>query len=102
MQLNAIPCGANVGEAITQGIRSHALTPSETGVLSRRVELSKRLVNETNVSVMLSSGSSLVVVLDGGHQLQSGEEIRLGFDPQNAIIFETAGQARLLFEEIIL
>jgi len=88
--------GISAGATVTLGIRPHALQISSSGTLVGRVALVERLGNETNVNVELPTGGQLMAVLDGDQPLQIGNGIALGFDPADAVIFDSQGLARHL------
>jgi multiple sugar transport system ATP-binding protein len=86
--------GLKVGDAVTIGIRPQVLTAGESGSLVGRIDLVERLGSETNVSVSLQSGQSIMAVLDGDRALRSGDSIVFGFEPADAVIFDGNGIAR--------
>jgi multiple sugar transport system ATP-binding protein len=86
--------GLKPGDRVTVGVRPQVLVAGDNGGLVGRVELVERLGSETNVSIALPSGASLMAVLDGDRALRAGESIVLGFDPAAAVLFDGAGEAR--------
>jgi multiple sugar transport system ATP-binding protein len=86
--------GLKVGDEVTIGVRPQVLTAGESGSLVGRIDLVERLGSETNVSVSLQSGQSIMAVLDGDRALRAGDSIVFGFEPTSAIIFDGTGTAR--------
>ena len=86
--------GLKVGDEVTIGVRPQVLTAGESGSLVGRIDLVERLGSETNVSVSLQSGQSIMAVLDGDRALRAGDSIVFGFEPSSAIIFDGTGTAR--------
>jgi len=85
--------GVAVGDAMTLGVRPHAIISGGQGSLVGVVALVERLGNETNVSLTLPSGVSWLVVLDGDHSLSAGQTLALTFAPDAAILFDAQGRA---------
>lgn len=71
-----------------------ALEIGDTGSLKGQIILTERLGNETNVSLALPSGQTVLAVLDGDREMGNGETKPLTFDPAQAILFDGAGIAR--------
>ncbi|SEP74155.1 carbohydrate ABC transporter ATP-binding protein, CUT1 family [Devosia sp. YR412] len=86
--------GLTLGDTVTLGIRPHALTIPTTGSVVGRINLVERLGNETIVNLGLTSGISWLAVLDGDHNLATGQTLQLAFDPTSAVIFDGEGRAR--------
>jgi len=84
------------GATVTLGIRPHALSVASNGTLVGRIGLIERLGNETNINVELPTGGQLMAVLDGDQPLQLGQGVALGFDPVDAVVFDSQGIARHL------
>ncbi|WIJ26374.1 ABC transporter ATP-binding protein [Devosia sp. RR2S18] len=86
--------GLKPGDNVKLGVRPHALRLAESGSVVGQVALVERLGNETNVSVTLPSGTTIMAVLDGDRVLRPGQSIVLGFTPTDALLFDEAGSAR--------
>ena len=80
------------GEALTLGIRPHALQIDYTGPIGGVVTLVERLGNETIVRVRLDAATEITAALAGQRELALGEPIRLGFDPVDAHLFAADGR----------
>ena len=92
-----IPCrteGLFAGNEVTLGIRPHVLSVNPAGSLVGRVVLVERLGSETNISIELPGGESLIVVLDGDRPMQPGGAAALSFDTSSAVVFDGSGNAR--------
>ncbi|MGV8954201.1 MAG: ABC transporter ATP-binding protein [Cypionkella sp.] len=87
--------GLAVGDTMTLGIRPQNLALGAAGHLVGQVVLVERLGNETNVSIRLPSGATWLVVLDGDHQLRPQQTLQLAIAPEQALLFDSAGTARL-------
>jgi multiple sugar transport system ATP-binding protein len=83
-----------VGDAAIMGLRPHALVEKSAGGIVGRVALVERLGNETNVSVDLPSGGTILAVLDGDRALSIGSSIALAFAPDSAVLFDASGRSR--------
>ncbi|HEY8575387.1 MAG TPA: sn-glycerol-3-phosphate ABC transporter ATP-binding protein UgpC [Devosia sp.] len=86
--------GLRQGDQVTLGIRPQVLHAGDSGTLVGRIELVERLGSETNVSVALPSGASLMAVLNGDRELRSGDGIVFSFELSSAVIFDSTGLAR--------
>jgi len=74
--------GIAKGDAVTLGIRPHALSVDPKGLLAGTVQLVEQLGNETVFRVRLNDGSEITAVLPGQESLAVGSPISLGFaDP---------------------
>jgi multiple sugar transport system ATP-binding protein len=89
----ADPSSLKPGDSVTLGIRPHDLVAAPTGALVGRVSLVERLGNETNVSLLLPSGASWLVVLDGDHRLEIGQAMSFWFEKNAAVLFDRLGTA---------
>ncbi|MGV8854709.1 MAG: ABC transporter ATP-binding protein [Devosia sp.] len=92
--VSSTTAGLKIGDAMTLGIRPHAMLSQDAGPVTGRVALVERLGNETNVNVELPSGAAMLAVLDGDRPLKPGQAISFGFDPAATVLFDAAGQAR--------
>jgi len=90
----ADPAGIKIGDTLTLGIRPHALTIPTTGSIVGKIKLVERLGNETIVNLGLASDISWLAVLDGDHDLATGQTLQLAFDPASAVLFDEQGIAR--------
>ena len=75
------------GDAVTLGIRPHALILDASGPLKGIVQLIEQLGNETVVRVKLADGGEMTAVLPGQSGHAVGAPISLGFDPALAHLF---------------
>ncbi len=85
--------GLQPGETLTLGVRPHALVEDPSGAVAGRVALVERLGNETNLSVDLPSGATMLAVLDGDRKLSVGQSIAFAFAPESAALFDSDGQS---------
>ena len=85
--------GLKPGETLTLGVRPHALVEDAAGTVAGRVALVERLGNETNLSVDLPSGATILAVLDGDRKLSVGQSIAFAFPAESAALFDSDGQA---------
>jgi multiple sugar transport system ATP-binding protein len=75
------------------GVRPQFLHPgaeADRGHLRGRVSLVERLGTETVVNLELPTGGRVVVALDGDQSFELGAELRVGFEPERAHLFEAA------------
>jgi len=79
------------GASLTLGVRPQALHLDPSGPLVGKVVLVERLGSETNVSLRLASGQTWLAVLDGNAAVSSGDMLRLGFAPAQAMLFGPDG-----------
>ncbi|NMA97797.1 MAG: sn-glycerol-3-phosphate ABC transporter ATP-binding protein UgpC [Phyllobacteriaceae bacterium] len=77
------------GDAVTLGVRPHALTADASGPLKGIVQLIEQLGNETVVRVKLAEGEEITAVLPGQSGHAVGAPITLAFDPASAHLFGT-------------
>jgi multiple sugar transport system ATP-binding protein len=75
------------GDAVTLGIRPHALVIDARGPLSGTVQLVEQLGNETVVRVGLTGSHELTAVLSGQEAFAVGSPISLGFAPADIHLF---------------
>jgi multiple sugar transport system ATP-binding protein len=78
---------AAVNDAVTLGIRPHALGTQTDAGLAGTVQLVEQLGNETVVRVRLMDGSELTAVLSGQGDYAIGSAIALGFSAEDAHLF---------------
>jgi len=79
------------GEAVTLGIRPHALAAQDGGPLAGVVQLVEQLGNETVVRVRLPNASELTAVLPGQGAFAVGSTIALGFNSADVHVFGADG-----------
>ncbi|WEJ34028.1 sn-glycerol-3-phosphate ABC transporter ATP-binding protein UgpC [Devosia sp. SD17-2] len=75
------------GDAVTLGVRPHALVSDANGPLKGIVQLIEQLGNETVVRVKLAEGGEITAVLPGQSGHSAGAPISLAFDPAAAHLF---------------
>ena len=85
--------GISPGDALTLGVRPHCLAASRSAALGGKVLLVEHLGNETIVNLTLSSGAGVIAALDGDTAVAIGHELRLGFAPEKAVLFDNSGSA---------
>jgi multiple sugar transport system ATP-binding protein len=93
IEVPAETAGLRVEDEITIGVRPQVLALRNDGSLVGRIVLVERLGSETNVSVELPSGATILAVLRGDQPLRQGEAITFGFAPTDAILFDPTGRA---------
>src|SRR5690606_4546413 len=79
--------GVKAGDAVTLGVRPHALVSDANGPLKGVVQLIEQLGNETVVRVKLEGGGEITAVLPGQSGHAVGAPISLAFDPAAAHLF---------------
>ncbi|MCA8881469.1 MAG: ABC transporter ATP-binding protein [Rhodobacteraceae bacterium] len=88
--LPAARVGAEGGRTI--GIRPEHLTIAADGPLSGKVVHVEELGGDTNVIVDLGKEEKLTVRLFGQHHVSPDSPVSLGYDPQNAFMFDQEGR----------
>lgn len=71
--------GVARGDAVTLGMRPHALFLDPKGLLVGKVQLVEQLGNETVFRVLMADGNEITAVLPGQQALDVGSPISLGF-----------------------
>ena len=79
------------GDRLTLGLRPQAFVPSATGSIKGHVELVERLGHETIIRVRLRDGSDIMAALQGQSDVMPGDEFALGFDHNQAHLFDQNG-----------
>ena len=87
---------AEAGEALTLGIRPHALRLAPEGPLRGEVDLIERLGHETVAGLRLTGGSQITAALGGRTPLEIGEAAALDFEDAELHVFGPDGEARPL------
>ncbi|AVF02976.1 MULTISPECIES: ABC transporter ATP-binding protein [Devosia] len=83
--------GVKAGDRLTLGVRPYDFRLMEDGAFSGTVTLVEQLGNETIVNLALSNGQHLIVALDGDTECSIGQTLKVGFLPEKAAVFDTAG-----------
>lgn len=91
--MNFIPA-SSVGGAtdLTLGVRPEHLRITETGRLEALVTHVEKLGGDTNALVEVTGGHSMTVRMFGQYPIETGAEISLDFDDQDAFLFDAQGK----------
>ncbi len=90
--MNFFPAGlVNEGDDRTMGVRPEDLYVSEDGILSASVSHVEHLGGDTNIIANMNA-QQITARLFGQHAVESGQNLKLGFDPKNAYHFDQDGQ----------
>ena len=92
--MNFFPAGlVHEGDDRVMGVRPEDLFIAEDGALNARVSHVEKLGGDTNV-IAHAGEHQITARLFGQHEIQDGQDLRLGFKPQSAYHFDNEG-ARL-------
>ena len=90
----ALPVGGSAlaqGDAVTIGVRPHALQVVASCPLQGTVQLIEQLGNETVVRARLADGAEVTAVLSGQDTFAVGSQVGLSFDTASAHLFDAQG-----------
>ncbi|WP_304622655.1 ABC transporter ATP-binding protein [Pelagibacterium xiamenense] len=83
---------ARPGDAMTLGIRPHALRTGADGPIKGTVDLVERLGNETIVNFRLGGGTQWLAVLDGDMPLHRGQTVGFTAPEGEPVLFDRDGR----------
>ncbi|MFO7309447.1 MAG: TOBE domain-containing protein, partial [Pseudomonadota bacterium] len=83
------------GDEVVLGLRPEHLAVGDGGAarLTLRGEFAESLGATSQLYAQTGSGETMILQVPGRRSLAAGEEIRAGFDPAHAYLFDSIGRA---------